>query len=108
MVLQHGHDLPRSGEATRGLRVSNQANAMVRWDGNRAKSRDVSGCRRALFRGVFLTPSYVEESFTAAIVVRSPSVALRCCCVTDCWASRWRPRVEVMGAMAVAVGIAFL
>jgi len=37
---------------------------------------------------VFLTPSHVKKSFTAAIVVRSQLAALRTCCVTGCWASR--------------------
>jgi hypothetical protein len=37
----------------------------------------------------------VNASFTAAIVVRSLWAALRSCCVTGCWASRWLVRVGV-------------
>lgn len=39
---------------------------------------------------VFLTPSHVNERFTASIVARSLLAAERSCCVTGCWVSRWQ------------------
>ena len=83
-----------------------------------SSSRSAWNARAAVVRcsgaRVLRTPSHVNASFTAAIVVRSFWAALRSCCVTGCCASRWRPRVELVWPVSldadvvVVVDIGFL
>ena len=51
-------------------------------------------------------PSHVKASFTAAIVVRNLLAAERFCCVNGCWASRCRPRVELVWPVSVEAVVA--